>query len=196
MVLSAKNAERLKEQAEQLVAAIEQRSLGDADLADVAYTLQVGREAMESRLGLTAASMAELVTKLQGYLAGETGSRSSISARPGGRRTTLAVFAADEDMAQDGRRWVARGQVRQASGAVGQGAVVRLERGCTARAVRAGSRCRPIRSPRSATGSRLRSAGRRCRSDGNGSVRASCIPHPLLHRNDVGSVGAAVQRRG
>ena len=44
VVVSAKNAERLKQQVEQLVAAIEQRSLGDDDLADVAYTLQVGRD--------------------------------------------------------------------------------------------------------------------------------------------------------
>jgi len=42
VVLSAKNAERLKQQVKRLVAAIERRSLGDADLADVAYTLQVG----------------------------------------------------------------------------------------------------------------------------------------------------------
>ncbi|WP_244547787.1 beta-ketoacyl synthase N-terminal-like domain-containing protein, partial [Bradyrhizobium sp. OK095] len=60
VVLSAKSGERLKEQVLQLVAAIERGSLrgslGDADLSDIAYTLQVGREAMESRLALTAAS--------------------------------------------------------------------------------------------------------------------------------------------
>ena len=51
VVLSAKNAERLKQQVEQLVDAIEHRSLGDDDLADLAYTLQVGREPMDCRLG-------------------------------------------------------------------------------------------------------------------------------------------------
>jgi len=73
LVLSAKNEERLKAQAGQLVAAIGRRALGDEDLADVAYTLQVGREAMECRLGLIAASMAELVSKLGRYLADESG---------------------------------------------------------------------------------------------------------------------------
>ena len=37
---------------EQLVDAIEQRPFGDNDLADIAYTLQVGRDAMECRLAV------------------------------------------------------------------------------------------------------------------------------------------------
>src|SRR6185369_17278788 len=71
IVLSAKNGERLRERIAQLVAAIGRRGLADTDLADIAWTLQVGREAMESRLALTAGSMSELVSKLQAYLAGE-----------------------------------------------------------------------------------------------------------------------------
>ena len=73
VVLSAKNEERLREQAGQLLSAIERRGLGDEDLADVAYTLQVGREAMEFRLGVLAGSMAELTSKLRSYLSGESG---------------------------------------------------------------------------------------------------------------------------
>src|SRR5256885_7365203 len=38
---------------------------GRIDLGDVAMTLQVGREAMEERLGFTVASMAELLEKLE-----------------------------------------------------------------------------------------------------------------------------------
>ena len=51
IVLSAKNEERLKEQAQRLLTAIQEQQFTDADLADMAYTLQVGREAMEERLG-------------------------------------------------------------------------------------------------------------------------------------------------
>ena len=52
VVLSAKNPERLREQVEQLVACDRAAiRLAMMDLADVAYTLQVGREAMEFRLG-------------------------------------------------------------------------------------------------------------------------------------------------
>jgi polyketide synthase PksN len=109
VVLSAKNAERLKERAEQLVAAIERGRLGDVDLADVAYTLQVGREAMESRLGLTAGSMAELVAKLKGYLSGEDGIEALYRGEPRREKETLAVFAA-EDVAQIVNGWVDKGK--------------------------------------------------------------------------------------
>ena len=36
-----------------------------ANLADMAYTLQVGREAMEERLGVIVGSIEELAEKLQ-----------------------------------------------------------------------------------------------------------------------------------
>jgi acyl transferase domain-containing protein/acyl carrier protein/SAM-dependent methyltransferase len=113
VVLSAKNAERLKEQAAQLVAAIERRSLGDDDLADVAYTLQVGREAMECRLGVIAGSMAELRSKLQDYLAGEREIEDLYRGETKREKETLAVFA-DEDMARTMaatiEAWVQRGK--------------------------------------------------------------------------------------
>jgi acyl transferase domain-containing protein len=47
-VLSAKSEERLKRYAENIKYWLE--SNGDVDLADMAYTLQTGREAMEFRL--------------------------------------------------------------------------------------------------------------------------------------------------
>jgi acyl transferase domain-containing protein/glutamate/tyrosine decarboxylase-like PLP-dependent enzyme/acyl carrier protein len=109
VVLSAKNAERLKEQAAQLVAAIERRALGDADLADIAYTLQVGREAMEHRLALTAASTTELTTKLQAYLSGASGIEEFYTGEVRRERDTLAVLA-DEDMRLTIDAWLAKGK--------------------------------------------------------------------------------------
>ena len=110
IVLSAKAGDRLREQASQLVAALERRSLGDADLADVAYTLQVGREAMESRVALTAGSLAELTSKLKGYLSGKRGIDGLYSGEAKREKDTLAAFAADEDMAQILDAWVAKGK--------------------------------------------------------------------------------------
>ena len=55
IVLSARNEERLREKAKDLLAAIEREGYGDDRLADIAYTLQAGREGMEERLGFTAA---------------------------------------------------------------------------------------------------------------------------------------------
>ena len=81
IVLSAKNGERLREQVEQLVAAIERHPLTDEELADIAYTLQVGREAMEVRLGVIVGSIVELKDKLQAYLSGAGPGRTSLSRR-------------------------------------------------------------------------------------------------------------------
>ncbi|NOU16649.1 MAG: SDR family NAD(P)-dependent oxidoreductase [Bacteroidales bacterium] len=64
IVLSAKNADRLKEQAIRLIAYIQENQITDKNLVDIAYTLQVGREAMEERMALLVFSVKELVEKL------------------------------------------------------------------------------------------------------------------------------------
>src|SRR5262252_2103034 len=110
IVLSAKNEARLRERAEQLVAAINARLLTDADLGDVAFTLQVGREAMEARLGLLAGSMAEVLRKLQAYLAGEEGIEDFYRGEVKRNKEALTVLAADDDMAQTIEAWVAKGK--------------------------------------------------------------------------------------
>ncbi|QFQ28648.1 SDR family NAD(P)-dependent oxidoreductase (plasmid) [Bacillus thuringiensis] len=51
IILSARNAERLNEQARLLLEAIQRGSIAESELERVAYTLQVGREAMDERLG-------------------------------------------------------------------------------------------------------------------------------------------------
>jgi polyketide synthase PksN len=48
VVLSARNEGQLRERVKELLSAIVERPLDDGDLADVAYTLQVGRDAMEA----------------------------------------------------------------------------------------------------------------------------------------------------
>ncbi|WP_158549190.1 SDR family NAD(P)-dependent oxidoreductase [Lysobacter silvisoli] len=68
-VLSAKNADRLRANAERLLAHL--RSHPEEDLADVAYTLQVGRDVMPERMALIAASMQELTERLQAYVDGD-----------------------------------------------------------------------------------------------------------------------------
>ncbi|PEA37028.1 hypothetical protein CON45_21555 [Priestia megaterium] len=68
IVLSAKNEERLQEQVKQLLEAIQKRTFSDNDLVHIAYTLQVGREAMEERLGMLASSIKELEKKLKDYV--------------------------------------------------------------------------------------------------------------------------------
>ena len=71
IVLSAKDEERLRERAQQLLAFVTDAPAGELNLADVAYTLQVGREAMPQRLALSATSIEELTQKLSAYLRGD-----------------------------------------------------------------------------------------------------------------------------
>lgn len=68
IVLSAKNENRLKSQAKQLLNSIKTGKLENLDLVDIAYTLQVGREPMEERLGFVIRSMKELEYKLENYI--------------------------------------------------------------------------------------------------------------------------------
>ncbi|MBF0396574.1 MAG: SDR family NAD(P)-dependent oxidoreductase [Desulfobacterales bacterium] len=66
IILSAKNKERLKDLAKQML-----KLNNTYNLSDVAYTLQVGREHMESRLAIVASSIEELKEKLTIYINGE-----------------------------------------------------------------------------------------------------------------------------
>ena len=109
IVLSARNEERLRERVAQLLGAIESGSIGEADLADVAYTLQVGREAMEARLGVIAASMAELRQKLQAFVAAEPGIEDLYRGQLKREKDALALFA-DEDIAKTIAGWAAKGK--------------------------------------------------------------------------------------
>ena len=68
--LSARTAEQLEQKARDLLDFIrkEARSI---DLIEMAYTLQVGREAMDERLGVLASSVEQLAEKLEAYVNGE-----------------------------------------------------------------------------------------------------------------------------
>ncbi|MGH1516458.1 amino acid adenylation domain-containing protein [Chryseobacterium sp. JK1] len=70
IVISAKNTERLKSQVGNLVSWLE-RNPG-ANMRDVAYTLQIGREPMEERLAVLAADQADLMLQLNDFLKGNT----------------------------------------------------------------------------------------------------------------------------
>ncbi|WP_343997016.1 SDR family NAD(P)-dependent oxidoreductase, partial [Ideonella azotifigens] len=93
VVLSARDDERLREQAERLWAFANAPENAAVDLHDLAYTLQVGREAMKARLGLVAGSLAELREKLARHLAGDTGANEVHRGQAG--RNKAATASAD-----------------------------------------------------------------------------------------------------
>lgn len=79
VVLSAKNEDRLKTQAERMSAFLKKNDARERDdsttpkagLADIAYTLQIGREAMEERLAVIVSDYRELTEKLDLFCQGK-----------------------------------------------------------------------------------------------------------------------------
>src|SRR6202042_3166512 len=61
IVLSARSQDRLGVQAAQLLGAMRSGAFKDADLPQIAYTLQAGRHGMKSRLALMADSIQDLI---------------------------------------------------------------------------------------------------------------------------------------
>ncbi|HYK00423.1 MAG TPA: SDR family NAD(P)-dependent oxidoreductase [Thermoanaerobaculia bacterium] len=110
VVLSARDADRLKDRVRQLQQAISRRGLRDSDLAGITYTLQVGREPMDERLGFLVSSVTELAGKLQAFLDDETTSGLYRgSARKSGELVTM--LAEDEVFRGAVGKWVEQGRL-------------------------------------------------------------------------------------
>ena len=106
IVLSARNEERLKEQVRQISAVV--REQPELALADLAYTLQVGREAMEERLGMIVTSIQELGEKLAGFLENKDNLADVYRGQVKRNKEALGVFTADEDLQKAIESWVAK----------------------------------------------------------------------------------------
>ncbi|BAV98003.1 non-ribosomal peptide synthetase [Lysobacter enzymogenes] len=120
VTLSAKDEARLRECAQQLLRAC--RAPGAPALADIAYTLQVGREAMEQRLAFVAASMAELEDKLEGFLQQRKGLERFYLGQAQRGRKTLSWLREDEDAQALIEAWLARGKLDRLAEAWVEGA--------------------------------------------------------------------------
>ncbi|AXE29470.1 hypothetical protein DK842_05875 [Chromobacterium phragmitis] len=113
-VLSARTPERLRAQAARLL-----RWLAETDsppaLADIVYTLQVGRSAMASRAAFICPTLSELELQLRRFLdrAGDGGAIFTGEARPQADGETVEPLrpARGDDPARVARAWVAGGTV-------------------------------------------------------------------------------------
>ncbi|ACU62721.1 SDR family NAD(P)-dependent oxidoreductase [Chitinophaga pinensis] len=103
IVLSARTAERLQAQVSQLLDAISVDGFNEP-LAAIAYTLQVGREALEERLALVAGSVEALKQQLQAYLQGNHTAIFRGQVKP--NKDIVAVFSSDETLAQVADQWL------------------------------------------------------------------------------------------
>ena len=104
-VLSAKNLERLLEQAACLLEFFDDGGYDQGIMADIAYTLQTGREPMETRLAIIAASTQELSEKLKAFIHNEMMPgmhQGQVNLSTG----KLSVFNEDEDLQQAVTAWI------------------------------------------------------------------------------------------
>jgi polyketide synthase PksL len=87
---------------------LSRHAITDAALADVAYTLQVGREALEERLATTVTTVAELGERLAAAAAGgvDAWRRGSVKTA----KDAVAVFRADADAHGLLATWIAKGK--------------------------------------------------------------------------------------
>ena len=110
IVLSARTPAQLQQKAGDLLAFVRRRDT--VDLVAMAYTLQVGREAMDERLGFHG----ELGRPADGPAAGVCGGgarkrRRSYQGRVTRHDAALSLFNTDVDLQQTIDKWVARGKV-------------------------------------------------------------------------------------
>ncbi|MEU5718128.1 SDR family NAD(P)-dependent oxidoreductase [Streptomyces sp. NPDC020403] len=114
VVLSAKDEERLRDQARALLDALADSERSGAALADVAYTLQVGREAMSERLGTVVSSFAELRDRLRAFLDHPQGGAGLHRGRAARGDRALTALTADAELTAVVGTWLAKGQYAKA----------------------------------------------------------------------------------
>ncbi|NVO09903.1 MAG: polyketide synthase dehydratase domain-containing protein, partial [Bacteroidales bacterium] len=78
------------------------------DLSALAYTLQVGREAMEERLGFMVNSVDQLAEKLQAYINGEQDIEDVYQGQVKRNKDTVSQFSADADLQETINKWIAQ----------------------------------------------------------------------------------------
>ncbi len=112
LVLSARSEDRLRAQAEQLATWLQARP--DANLTDVAYTLQVGRDAMNTRLAFVATNHAAAITQLNAWLAGDETDASLAhgQVQPG---DAFNLFDSDDELRAAVAGWMQRGKLERLS---------------------------------------------------------------------------------
>ncbi len=111
--LSARTTAQLQQKARELYQYVEMALVAQHDpsqdklsLFELAYTLQIGREAMEERLGFIVSTLEELVEKLKAYARGETDIEDMYQGQVRQNRDTISLFDTDADFKETIDKWV------------------------------------------------------------------------------------------
>lgn len=108
ILLSARNESRLKELVEKLVRVIQSGRFSDADLHSIAFTLQNGRDALETRLAVIVKSLHDLIGRLESFLKNASDVENLYNGRIERDNTALEAFASDESLQEAVEKWMKR----------------------------------------------------------------------------------------
>jgi acyl transferase domain-containing protein/enoyl-CoA hydratase/carnithine racemase/acyl carrier protein len=103
--LSARTKEQLQQKASELLDFIVSSEQTNS-LVDIAYTLQVGREGMEERLGFIVSSLSQLKEKMSAYIAGDKNNTYYLQGEVKRHKDSLSVFSTDDDMKELISIWI------------------------------------------------------------------------------------------
>ncbi len=117
--LSAKNEKRLRPAAQALLTFLQSQTGGEPvtgngakqaiafpTLADIAYTLQVGREAMDVRVAFVVRDIVELIAKLEAYIKNRRPLPGCYQGHVQENKVIRELFNDDEDLAETVERWM------------------------------------------------------------------------------------------
>ena len=109
-VLSAKSEEQLKVYAESMKHYAQSHE--ELNLANMAYTLQVGRQAMIFRLAMLADSRQALLNMLDKFIKNSS-SPGVMTAKVNKKKEVVSVFEADEDAQALLRTWIEKNKIKK-----------------------------------------------------------------------------------
>ncbi len=114
VVLSAKRDDRLKVLASNLKIFLEESLKSDTPILfeSLLFTLQVGRQAMSSRLAVISDSVEDLCMKLSGFLKYDS-KVDGVYEGDSGTKNTLSLFSGDEDIGAAVDAWVAKSKMKK-----------------------------------------------------------------------------------
>ncbi|KZN30456.1 hypothetical protein N480_05745 [Pseudoalteromonas luteoviolacea S2607] len=113
IVLSAKKPQSLIKRAKQLVDFIALQNFADDVLANLAFTLQVGREHMTHRMAFSASSMAEVTKQLALFIAGESGTWQQAESNKA--KGSTSIEASNTNISETLNQWLLGADVNWAS---------------------------------------------------------------------------------
>jgi acyl transferase domain-containing protein/aryl carrier-like protein len=178
ILLSARTAAQLQQKARDLLDFVEAR-LGTIDLVSMAYTLQMGRESMEHRLGFVVGSDEQLAVRLQAWLAGEQEIEDAYHGQVKRNDETVALFSSDPDLRQALDNWIGSGKFSRLLDLWGKGLEIDWSKLYgESKPERMSLPVYPFARQRFWI-----DTGADAAAPANGNGAATALLHPLLHRN-------------